>query len=300
MNSLTLKHLRYFAALAKYRHFAKAADVCAISQPALSLQIKQLEEIAGAPLVERNTRNVQLTALGKVIAERAIHVLQDVDEIGDTLRAARDELAGPFHLGVIPTIAPYLLPTLFEQMAQTFPKLDLVVREATTAVLVEELQAGSLDAAIVALPISEPTLKEARLFTESFVLVRPKAERGRPLPDFKALSELRLLLLEEGHCFRDQALAFCAIDEGCYRNIMDGSSLTTLVQLVAAGVGITLIPEMARRVETSLADVDVVSFPDPQPKRIIGMVWRKTSPLEDHLVSMSEVIRTASEALYET
>lgn len=294
MNGLTLKQLRYFAALSDTQHFARAAAICSISQPALSVQIKQLEELMGAPLVERNTRNVRLTALGKLIAERAHKILRSVDEIGDVVRATRGELAGPFRLGVIPTIAPYLLPEVVMRLMERFPKLDIILRETMTPTLVDQLHRGEIDAAILALPISEPAFTEEHLFSENFLLVRPESDAGLPVPNVSTLQEMKLLLLEEGHCFRDQALTFCGLKSERYRNIMEGSSLTTLVQLVSAGVGVTLIPEMAAKIEARLAKVDLVQFPSPQPSRNIGMVWRKTTPLEPQLLIMSDVVRVAA------
>ncbi len=294
MNAITLKHLRYFHALAQTRHFAQAAEACAISQPALSLQIKQLEELAGAPLVERTTRSVHLTSLGEQIARQAEAVLRLVADISETVRAAKAELAGPFRLGVIPTIAPYLLPDALARIGERFPELDVVVRETKTASIVEELQAGSLDAAIVALPITEAALHHDVLFSERFVLVRPSAHAGRPVPNVAALQKMKLLLLQDGHCFRDQALEFCKLDGASRTNILEGNSLTTLVQLVSSGVGVTLIPQMAARIEAKAADVDIVAFDAPEPTRTIGMVWRKTSPLGPHLATLSAVVREAA------
>lgn len=297
INALTIKHLRYFSAIAKFEHFARASEYCAISQPALSLQIKQMEEIVGAPLVERNTRNVRLTNLGRAIAARAEDVLKTVDEIGDLVRATAEEFTGLFRLGVIPTIAPYLLPEALNLLSKKYPKLDIALRETLTPVLISELQNGNIDAAILALPIAEPALTEVKLFSEDFLLVRPLTDKGQPIPNVKDLRELKLLLLEDGHCFRDQALSFCAAGKVRPKNIMDGSSLTTLVQLVGSGVGVTLIPEMAARIETRLANVETVRFADPQPSRNIGMVWRKTNPLEPQFVRISETVHEAAKAL---
>ena len=297
MNGLTLKHLRYLAALAKHGHFAKAAEACAVSQPALSLQIKQLEDLAGVPLAERTTRRVQLTATGELIAARARDILLMVEEIGDVLRASRGDLVGRFRLGMIPTIAPYLLPEVVLRLTKVFPLLDIDLRETVTPIIVQELKDGCIDAAIVALPIGEPELTELHLVSESFVLVRPSKDVEKPIPNTQALQEMKLLLLEEGHCFRSQALSFCEVRPENYRNIMNGSSLTTLVQLVASGVGVTLIPEMAARVEANMAQVCLCHFPAPQPSRDIGMIWRRTSPLEPQILALSDVIRDAAVCL---
>ena len=296
MKSLTLKHFRYFEALAQHGHFGRAAEACAISQPALSLQIKELEEMLGAPLVERNRRQLRLTGLGEVLAERARGILQAVDEVGDLVRSARGDLSGPFRLGVIPTIAPYLLPAILKGLTTRFPALDVQLRETITPRLVDDIKAGRLDAAIVALPISEPSFTEVELFSESFMLVRPQADAGRPVPDGQTLQRMKLLLLEEGHCFRDQALSFCGLGPVRTRDLMDGSSLSTLVQMVDAGIGVTLIPEMAVPIETRSASVAIARFPDPQPRRTIGMVWRASSPLEPQLRQIADTVRKAASA----
>ncbi len=292
MKSLTLKQLRYVEALAQQGHFGRAAEVCAISQPALSMQIRDLEAALGTPLFERSARQVRLTSFGAAFVARAREILRAVDELGDLARAAQSGLAGQLRLGVIPTIAPYLLPGLLPALGRAWPELDLQVREAMTPRLLSELRAGGLDTAIVALPVSEPGIEEAPLFSESFMLVRPKDQASDPVPDSDGLREMRLLLLEEGHCFRDQALSFCSMTPGRPRELLDGSSLATLVQLVGAGIGVTLIPEMAVAVETRSAPVAVTRFPDPQPRRTIGMIWRRTSPLAPQLARIGEMVQT--------
>jgi LysR family hydrogen peroxide-inducible transcriptional activator len=290
MIALTLKHLRYFAALARHQHFGRAAEACAISQPALSVQMKELEAIVGAPLIERGPRQTRLTGLGETLAERAQEILRQVDELGDLLRAAQARPSGAFRLGVIPTVAPYLLPRLMQDLAAEFPALDLRLRETITGNLIEDLLDGRLDAAIVALPVSEPALHEEPLFDEEFVLVRPAAEAGRPVPGAEGLRQMRLLLLEEGHCFRDQALSFCKLGPAGPRELMEGSSLATLVQMVGAGIGVTLIPEMAVPVETRSANVALARLPAPRPTRTIGMVWRKTSPLAAQMHDIARLL----------
>lgn len=250
MNSLTLRQLRYFDALAEHGHFGRAADVCAISQPALSVQIKELEESFGAPLLERTTRRVRLTSFGEDVLVRVREILRSVDELGDMARAAQSGLTGRLRLGVIPTIAPYLLPALLRQVKTTFPDMALMVRETMIANLIVELHAGRIDTAIVALPVSEPAFTEVPLWSEEFVLVRPDTEATAPVPAPDTLERERLLLLEEGHCFRDQALSFCSLPSARPHEGLDGSSLSTLVQMVGAGLGVTVIPEMAIPVDT--------------------------------------------------
>ena len=297
MNKLTLKQFRYFEALARHSHFGRAAEVCAISQPALSMQIRELEETLGAALFERGARQVSLTRFGQDFALRVRGILRAVDELDDLARASHDILTGRLRIGVIPTVAPYLLPTIIGDLTRLNPGLDLHLRETVTPKLLAELAEGRLDTAIVALPVSEPSLTEMALFTEEFVLVRPMEDSGKPIPNREALREMRLLLLEEGHCFRDQALSFCDMQAIRPREWLDGSSLTTLVQLVSGGIGVTLIPEMAVALETRSGAVSVARFKDPQPFRTIGMVWRKTSPLADQLLHIAELVRQSAQSL---
>ena len=255
MLNLTLKQLRYFDALARHGHFGRAAEVCAISQPALSMQIREMEEALGAGLFERGARSVRLTAFGEAMWPRVRDILRSVDELGDMARAARGVLAGRLRIGVIPTIAPYLLPAIIGRLTEQNPSLDLHLRETITPKLIAELLEGRLDTAIVALPVSEPALAEVELFSEDFVLVRPGAE---------------------------------------------GSSLSTLVQMVGAGIGVTLIPEMAVGIETRSAHVSVARFAGAQPSRRIGMVWRRSSPLARQLMQVADVVRAVGQGQRQT
>lgn len=297
MKNVTLKQLRYFEALARDGRFRRAADACAISQPALSMQIKELEEQLGGDLFERSAREVKLTAFGQLFASRVRDILRAVDELGDLARSARDTFLTPLRLGIIPTIAPYLLPAIIRDLTRTFEGIDIQVRETLTSKLVHDIAQGGLDMAIVALPVSEPSLTELKLFDEEFVLVRHPDDEGKPVPEREALREMRLLLLEEGHCFRDQALSFCNIGAARPREVMEGSSLSTLVQMVSAGIGVTLIPEMAVSVETRSAPVSIARFQTPRPSRTIGLVWRNSTPLAKQYMLVSEVIRQSVEAV---
>lgn len=291
MKNLTLKQLRYFEALSRHGHFGRAADACAISQPALSVQIKELEQSLGTPLFERGPRQVSLTAFGEDWALRVREILRAVDELGELARAARDGLVGRLRIGVIPTIAPYLLPGLIGHLSRAHAELDVHIRETVTPRLIEELTNGQIDTAIVALPLSEPGFEEVPLFDESLLLVRPAKDAGVPVPSPDALRQMRLLMLEEGHCFRDQALSFCNLQTAAPREGLDGSSLSTLVQMVGAGIGVTLIPEMAASVETRSAPVCVGRFADPQPRRTVGMIWRKTNPLAGQLRQVADLVQ---------
>jgi LysR family hydrogen peroxide-inducible transcriptional activator len=294
MNNITLKQLRYFDALARAAHFGRAADACAISQPALSVQIKELEHTLGVTLFERGPRHVRLTAFGEEFGTRARAILRRVDELGDLARATRSGLVGRLRIGIIPTIAPYLLPRLIADLAAQHAELDLHIRETVTSRLVDELQAGKIDTAIVALPISDQALTEVALFDEDLVLVRPAQDADLPTPDQTTLRDIRLLLLEEGHCFRDHALSFCNIGGARPRDGLDGTSLSTLVQMVGAGIGVTLIPDMAIAVETKSAPVSIARFAAPQPTRTVGMIWRKSNPLSDQLAQLAEIVRNSA------
>lgn len=288
-----MKHLRYFDALARHRHFGRAAEASSISQPALSLQVKELEELLGAPLVERGARQVRLTALGEDFARRVIEILAAVDELGAFAGVAAGPLSGALRLGVIPTVAPYPLPQVMQALGARYPSLSLRPREAITPRLLRDLQDGRLDLALVALPLSEPSLAEAPLFDEAFLLVRHHSKADQPIPALDDLPAAPLLLLEEGHCFRDQAIAACKLPPNPSGEIMEGSTLSTLVQMVGAGIGVTLIPEMAARVETRSAPVALSRLPDPAPGRRIGLVWRKRNPLADRYRDLADALREA-------
>ena len=294
MEKLTLKQFRYFEALAREGHFGRAAEACAISQPALSMQIKELEETLGADLFERSARQLRLTGFGEAFAVRVREVLRSVDELSDFARSAEGSFLSQLRIGIIPTIAPYLLPKIIGHLTHEYPSLDIQIRETQTEKLIQELEEGRLDTAILALPISEPSFSEIELFNEEFVLVRNMDDEAKPVPDIDTLREMRLLLLEEGHCFRDQALSFCKIRSGLPREGLEGSSLSTLVQMVGAGIGVTLIPEMAVPVETKSADVSIARFKKPKPQRTIGMVWRRTSPMREQLTKVAEIVKRSA------
>ena len=294
MANPTIRQLKYFEALRRHGHFGRAAEACAVTQPALSVQIKELEQDLGITLFERSARQVRLTGFGEEFAVRVQDILRQVDELGDMARAARKSMVGRLRLGVIPTIAPYLLPRIISRLTDQNEDLDVHIRETLTPRLVQELTEGRLDAAIVALPISDPAFTEVALFSEKMMLVRSACQAGKPVPDREALREMRLLLLEEGHCFRDQALSFCNIPSSLPKDGLDGSSLSTLVQMVGAGLGATLIPEMAVPVETRSAAVCVDAFRNPQPTRTVGMIWRKTSPLTHHLQAVAQIVSRAA------
>jgi LysR family hydrogen peroxide-inducible transcriptional activator len=291
MLNLSLRQLRYFDALVRHRHFGRAAEACAISQPALSEQIKELEATFGAALFERGARQVRVTGLGEALSERVRTILSAIDEL-DGLAASHHPLRR-LRLGVIPTVAPYLLPAVMRELAARRPELEAHVRESVTGRLLDELGEGRIDAAVVALPAGGRALEAMPLFDEEFLLVRPHAEADEPAPDLKRLAGERLLLLEEGHCLRDQALSVCGVHPLRPRETLEATSLSTLVQMVGAGAGVTLIPEMAAAVETRSAAVSLTRLNPPRPKRTIGMVWRKSSPLAKQMAEIGEAVRRA-------
>lgn len=293
--NITLRQLRYFKALANELHFGRAAERCAVSQPALSVQIQALEEELGVELLERQPRAVRLTPQGEAFLERAAPILRSIDELGAWAQSAQGSGIGRLRLGVIPTIAPYLLPNLISTLTGVHPTIDLHVRETITPRLINELLDGQLDMAIVALPLNEPALIETPLFTEEMVLIRPESDQDKSPVPVDALASMRLLLLEEGHCFRDQALSFCNIKPNRPDGGLDGSSLGTLVQMVGAGIGVTLIPDMAISVETRSAPVCVNRFDGPAPTRTIGVVWRKTNPMGDALMDVAKIVKAAAQ-----
>jgi LysR family hydrogen peroxide-inducible transcriptional activator len=295
---VSLKQLKYFDAVARSGHFGKAAAHCAISQPALSMQVQELERSLGIQLLERGRNGVILTEGGREIAQRAARVLADVRDIVDAARRQGDVLSGPLALGVIPSLAPYILPRLLPKIREGFPDLDLHIRETQTQSLVGELVDGELDLLLLALPVEHPDVETVRLFDDRFLLAMATAHRMtdhvRATPDL--LEGDKLLLLEEGHCMRDQALAFCNLQRVENINTFGASSLSTLVQMVANGLGMTLLPEIAVPLETRHGDIHLMRFADPEPLRVIGLAWRKSSPRKRHFAELGEMIAAAASA----
>jgi LysR family hydrogen peroxide-inducible transcriptional activator len=293
---ITLRQLRYLVSLARHRHFGRAAEDCAVTQPALSMQIRELEREIGADLVERRPGDVALTDTGIEIAERAEQILAATRDLVDFARH-RDVLAGSLKLGVIPTLAPYLLPLVLPLLQQRYPALRLDVRETQTQTLVEELVAGSLDCLLLALPVEGGDVQTLPLFDDRFLLAAPSAE---PLPKRRLtvhdVDQRRLILLEEGHCLRDQALAFCAARRRDSAAGLGATSLTTVMQMVANGYGVTLVPEIAADVEVRDARVKLARFAKPEPGRTIGLAWRRTSPRRKDFEALADVLKEAQRA----
>lgn len=297
--NISLKQLRYFDAVVRLSHFGRAAEQCAVTQPALSMQIQELEKTLGVQLLERSRKGVILTEAGREIAARAERVLADVRDIVDTAHRQRGTLAGALHLGVIPTLAPYVLPAALPLVRAEFPHLDLHLRETQTHNLVEQLLEGTLDLLLLALPVDHPDVETIKLFTDRFLLALPKsravsASRVRATPDL--LQQDRLLLLEEGHCLRDQALSFCNLRRVDNIDTFGASNLSTIVQMVSNGLGMTLLPELAVDLECRRGDVKLMRFSDPEPRRVVGLAFRRTSPRKRDFAELGKLIARAASA----
>jgi LysR family hydrogen peroxide-inducible transcriptional activator len=294
----TLAQLRAFAAVAEHLHFRQAAAVLGMSQPALSGAVSALEEVLGVTLVERTTRKVLLSAAGERLAVRARGVLAEVAGLQEEAETLRAPFTGTLRLGVIPTVAPYLLPTVLDTCARRYPDLALEVHEEQTAALSEGLAAGRLDVLLLALPLSTPGFTEIPLFDEDFVLVTP---REHPLAGQEGLARdvltgLPLLLLAEGHCLRDQALDVCRdAGRGDAKAVTTtAAGLSTLVQLVAGGLGVTLLPRTAVALETGRNErLATAAFAEPSPSRRIGLVRRDGAARGEQVAELGRVLRGA-------
>ncbi len=293
---ISLKQLRYFDSVARLKHFGKAAEQCAVTQPALSMQIQELEKELGVQLIERSRSGVLLTEAGREITRRATRVLGEARDIVDFARRHGKLLSGPLHLRVIPSIAPYVLPALLPLVREKFPDLDLHLRETQTHTLLEELLDGALDLLLLALPVDNPEVETTKLFNDRFLLAMPKSRRLsnkiRATPEL--LEQDRLLLLEEGHCLRDQALSFCNLRRVDNIDTFGASNLSTIVQMVANGLGMTLLPELSIKLECRNDDIRLMRFTDPQPRRVVGLAWRKSSPRKSHFVELGKLITAAT------
>ncbi|WP_433141942.1 LysR substrate-binding domain-containing protein [Actinomadura nitritigenes] len=290
-----MSQLRAFLALAEHLHFRDAAAALRMSQPALSGSVAALEESLETRLVERTTRRVLLTPAGERVARRAENVLAELDRLVEEVRAVRGPLVGPLRVGVIPTVAPYLLPVVLPRLAKEFPDLELSVHEEQTDHIVAELMAGRLDVVLLALPAPVQGVTELPLYDEDFVLVTPASfeldAEGVPRD---ALNELDVILLNEGHCLRDQALDVCREVGARAPSATYATSLATLVQLVSGGLGVTLVPETALPVETRRApNLSLHRFADPAPFRRIGLGFRSTSPRAEEFEALAAGVRAA-------
>lgn len=292
---MNLRDLRYLVALADHRHFGRAASASFVSQPTLSTQIRKLEEELGVALVERAPRKVMLTPAGRDMAERARRILAEVEQMKEAARRTRDPEAGTVRLGLFPTLAPYLLPHVLPRIRARFPRLELLLVEEKTDQILARLRDGQLDAGVLALPVHDEQLHVEPLFEEPFVLAvptsHPFAQRQKPL-DLHDLDDQHLLLLEEGHCLRDQALDVCRAAGAGERDGFRATSLETLRQMVAAGVGITLLPTLAVQPPVAPSpDVRLLPFKGRAPSRDVAMVWRRSSAMGGFLAQLAQEFR---------
>ncbi len=288
----TLKQLRYFSTLAETMHFGRAAELCHVTQPALSMQVRELEATLGTTLVERTPSGLLLTWEGEEVARRARAILLAVQDLTELAKHSR-HLCGQLRLGVIPSIGPYLLPQVLPHLHATYPELELSLRESQTQHLIDDLIAGKLDLLILALPILRDDVETLALFDDVFTLALPVEHplAGQKQVDQDEIDAAELLLLEEGHCLRDQALALCHASDAGHANNFRASSLATVVQMVANGYGSTILPELALAVEVGhQASIRIVPFSAPRPARTVGLAWRASSPRKDEFTEFGEII----------
>ena len=288
---MNLRDLKYLVAVAEHRHFGRAAEACFVSQPTLSTQLKKLEDELGVTLIERTNRQVLLTAVGERVVAQAQRVLREANQLNHIAEEYTDPFGGEFRLGVIPTVAPYLLPKILGPIRKHLPKLKTQLTEGQTAVISRLLREGDLDAVILALPIEEENVVERKLYTEPFYMA---VSHGHELAKRKKVSvddldDEQVLLLEDGHCLRDQALEVCNSHNAVENTNFRATSLETLRQMVVADVGITLMPELAVPAKAT-AGIRYIPFRGEVPHRDIGLCWRKSSPREPLLEKLAEVL----------
>lgn len=299
---MNLRDLKYLVALAEHRHFGKAAAACFVSQPTLSTQIRKLEDELGVSLVERAPRKVMLTPAGHDAAARARVIVAEVEQMKEAARRSRDPEAGAVRLGIFPTLGPYLLPHVIPRIRERFPQLELLLVEEKSDVLLARLREGKLDAALLALPVLDDQLHTEFLFEEPFLLAvsaqHPLA--GRKRLGVQELSAQRLLLLEDGHCLRDQALEVCRLFGANEKSEFRATSLETLRQMVAADVGITLLPTLSVKPPVPRSDnirlLDLVG--DNPPSRRIAMAWRRSSAMSGFLLQLADQFKHLPASLF--
>nr|WP_295377778.1 DNA-binding transcriptional regulator OxyR [Pseudoxanthomonas sp.] len=299
---MNLRDLKYLVALADHKHFGHAAAACFVSQPTLSTQIKKLEEELGVPLVERAPRKVMLTPAGRDAADRARRIVAEVEQMKEAARRSQDPEAGTVRLGIFPTLGPYLLPHVVPRIRARFPQLELLLVEEKSDVLLSRLREGKLDAGILALPLQDDQLHTEFLFEEPFLLAVPEAHplAARDSLSLGELSDQQLLLLEDGHCLREQALDVCRISGANEKSEFRATSLETLRQMVAANVGITLLPTLAVKPPVARSDsIHLLGFTDSHPSRRIAMVWRRSSAMAGFLQELAKVFRELPSSLFD-
>ena len=293
VHSPTIKQLQYLVALRRFGHFGKAADASFVTQSTLSAGLRELEALLGVTLVERTRRLVRFTALGEKIADKAVRVLREADELAELARAEGKPLHGELRMGVIPTIAPFLLPAMLPRLRSQWPALKLYLREETSQAACEALHRGQLDCVLLALPFGCGEIDHAMLFDDRLYVAYPRGEApGAPLIDVDSIDENRLLLLEDGHCLKDHALSACNRPELRANAAMMGTSLHTLVQMVDNGLGLTFIPAMA--IESGILEgtgIDAKPLRSDHGFRRIALIWRRSSPRENEFQLLADSLR---------
>lgn len=295
----TVRQMRYFDALATTLHFRKAAELAHVSQPALSAQIAEMEALAGAPLFERSQRQVIMTELGKQLYPGIQTVLRELHSLEEIAAQSRGLLQTRLRLGIIPTVAPYLVPVLIPLLRERHPSFRLQLRESVTARLLDELHAGDIDAIVAALPIDDERLTQRKLFDDRFLIATSTNDQtvlASPMTQDNVALD-RLLLLEEGHCMRDQALAVCSLPSQRQLVKYGATSMTTLLQMVSHGMGLTLIPEIAVRAEARSNHMRIVPFDGEQPKREIALFWRRQSMRRKDFNALADCIVESAQKL---
>lgn len=287
---MNIRELKYLVALSEQRHFGKAAEICFVSQPALSMQIKKLEKYLDVQLIERTNKSVLLTEIGETIAERARDILNQIIELREAAKLSKDYYRGELKMGIIPTLAPYLLPNIIPTLSKSFPKLAVYLAEEQTACLVEKLRQGKLDSIVLASPIDEAEFTTINLFQEEFMLAVPK---HHPLAKRKKvnqteLANTKLLLLEDGHGMWEESFTFYQMIKTSEFRSFRATSLETLRHMVATGVGITLIPKLACKANNSIT---YIPFTRPKPTRTIGMMWRASTAKKNLHEEIAKCIR---------
>jgi len=289
---LTFRQLRYLEALAEHRHFGRAARACSVTQPALSMQIRELERLLGVDLVERRAGDVTLTDIGSEVVRRGGRMLAESRDLVDFARHHGRPLTGRLRLGVIPTIAPYLLPRILPALQRRCPELQVELRETQTKVLLDELARGALDVVMLALPIPDTDFEAMRLFDDPFLLAvpadDPRSATARVNVD--DIDHERLILLEEGHCLRDQALDYCGNAASTGAMGLGATSLATVMQMVANGYGVTLVPQVSVDVEVRDNRIKLLRLAPPQPGRTVGLAWRQTSPRKADFIALGQIV----------
>lgn len=299
---MNFRSLQYFVKLAELRHFSQAASACFVSQPTLSTQIRKLEEELGVSLVERAPRKIMLTPIGEDIAHRARHVLRDIEHIKDAARRSKDPETGTIKLGIFPTLAPYLLPHVIPVIRQRYPELSMQLTEEKTEVILNMLDQGRLDAGLLALPVEGQGMEIETLFEEPFVAAMPASHplSEKSSIELKDLEGEELLLLEEGHCMRQHALAVCELAGAHERLDFHATSMETLRQMVAANAGVTLMPVLAVKPPTPTTDnIALRPFKAPVPNRTIALVWRSSSPMGEFLRKLATSLKLDPKLLLE-